>query len=161
MFKKILTAIQGFFTKEVPVVETAFNNAKGLVNVIKTFVGSATGQTLEAIIELVLPGASTAIFTALNTFFTDFGIVDKAATGLPSEIAAIGLNAVSKLTGDSKTLALSNVSAIIGNAASQGQSTLQQAIVSLPIVYNPNVLNATPTANPDPSTINVPDSPNV
>lgn len=144
LFQKIGSIISGFFSKELPVVEDAFSKASGVVNVIKTFLGSATGQTIEAIFELALPGLSTTIIAALNTFFTDFGIVQAELSKTPSQIAADGLNAISKLTGDSKTLALSNVSAIIGNAASGSQSTLQQAIVSLPIVYNPNVLNAAP-----------------
>lgn len=151
MFKKIITAISGFFSKELPVVEDAFTKAKNLVNVFKTFLGTATGQTIEAIIELALPDLGATVITALNTFFTDFGLVVAELNKTPAEIAADGLNALSKLTGDSKTLALSNVSAIIGNAASGSESTLQQAIVALPVVYNPSVLDATapaPVADP-------------
>jgi hypothetical protein len=145
MFKSIIAAISGFFTKELPVVEDAFTKAKNIVNVLKTFLGSATGQTVEAIIELALPGLGASIITELNTFFTDFGIVVAETGKAPEQIAADGLNAISKLTGDSKTLALSNVAAIIGNAGSGAESTLQQAIVALPVVYNPNVLD-TPVA---------------
>lgn len=155
MFKKIITAISGFFSKELPVVEDAFTKASGIVNVLKTFLGTATGQTIEAIIELVLPGLGVTVINALNAFFTDFGLVSAEVAKTPSEIAADGLNALSKLTGDSKTLALSNVSAIIGNAASGTESTLQQAIVALPVVYNPNVLNtpvAAPASTPNPAT---------
>jgi hypothetical protein len=146
IFQKIASAVSGFFTKEKPVVESAFSAAVGVVNIVKTFLGSATGQTIEAIIEVVAPGAGIAVITALNTFFTDFGIVTAEASKTPSQLAADGLNAISKLTGDSKTLALSNVSSIIGHAISSinaGASTLQQAIVSIPLVYNPETLGDT------------------
>src|ERR1700749_3707176 len=118
IFQKIGAAISGFFSKELPVVENAFTVAEKIVNVFKTFLGSATGQTIEAIIEALAPGASTVVFAALNTFFTDFGLVSAELSKSPSEITADGLKAAANLTGDSKTLVLSNISSIIGHAVS-------------------------------------------
>lgn len=144
LFKTIANAVTGFFQKEIPVVETAFTTAKSAVNVLKTFEGSASGQTVEAIMEALFPGAGTAIVGALHVFFTDFGLVVAETAKTPVEIAADGLNAISKLTGNSATLALSNLATVIGDAASNangGNTTIQQAIVALPIVYNPAVLN--------------------
>lgn len=148
MFKKIITAITGFFSKEIPVVEAAYDNAVKIVNVLKTLAGSATGQTIEAIIEAVAPGFSTPIIAALNVLFIDFGLVVTELNKAPADIAADGLNAIGKLTGDSKTLALSNVSAIIGNTAGGSDSTLQKAIVATPIVYNHSVLGDAVVAAP-------------
>lgn len=144
LFSNIFTSIKNFFVKEQPIVENALAVANNVVNIVKTFLGSATGQTIEAIIEALAPGVSSVVFGALNTFFTDFGLVTAEISKTPAEIAADGLNALSRLTGDSKTIALSNVSAIIGNAissANNGGSTLQQAIVAAPVVYNPAILN--------------------
>lgn len=166
IFQTIGNAIGGFFKKEVPIVENAFASTSAVVNVLKTFDGSLTGQTLEAIFEACLPGAGTAIIGALHIFFTDYGIVSTELTKTPTEVAADGINAISKMTGKSLTLGLSNLSTVIGDAASNangGNTTLQQAIVSLPLVYNPNLLNtvgvASPAITPDPSVVQLPDSP--
>lgn len=145
IFQTIGNAISNFFKKEVPVVENAFNSAKAAVNVLKTFAGSATGQTVEAIIEALFPGTGTAIIGALNVFFTDFGLVVAETNKNAADVTADGLNAIAKLSGNSQITALSNVASIIGDAASNangGNSTLQQAIVALPLVYNPTLLNS-------------------
>jgi hypothetical protein len=144
MFKKIIASISGWFTKEVPIVENAFTSANHIVNILKTLLGSASGQTIEAILDALAPGVAPAVFSALNTFFTDFGLVASETTKTPSEIAADGLTAISKLTGNSKVVALSNVASIIGHAISTGNnggSTIQQAIVAAPLVYHPNLLD--------------------
>lgn len=144
MFKKIITAITGWFSKELPIVEDAFTKAVGVVNVLKTFLGSATGQMLESILELALPGVGSIIINDLNIFFKDFGILQNIVTGTPAEIAAKGLNAIAALTGNSKITALTNIAAIIGHAASNakgGNTTIQQALISVPIVYNPDILS--------------------
>lgn len=147
MFKKIITAISGFFSKEAPVLETALTGAISFVNIVKTFMGSAMGVTLQAVADALLPGVAPAVFTALNTFFVDFGLVTKDFTGAPSEMAAAGLNAVSNLTGDSRIHALNSITSIIANKADNangGTSTPQQTLVAVPVAYNPNVLG---TAN--------------
>lgn len=159
LFASIGSFFTNFFTKAPAVVETALTSTNGIVNIIKTFLGSATGQTLEAIIEAFFPGVSSLVFTALNTFFTDYGLVSSALQGTPAEIAAAGLNAIGKLTGNSKILALSNVAAIIGHTTSTatgGNSTLQQAIAVNQVIYNPSVLtigdtSSIPVATPIPS----------
>ena len=164
-FQKIAAAISGFFTKEVPVVEDAFTKAEGFVNVVKNIEGSVPGQMVQSLVDLVFPGIGPAIFTGLNAVLNDFGIVDKAVTGIASDIAAQGLTAINKLGGDSRTLALSNVASIIGHVASTangGGSTLQQAIVSLPIVHNNNVLSTTSiSTTPEPPQAVAPAEPNV
>lgn len=144
MFKKIISAITGFFTKEKPVVEDAFTKAIGLVNVIKTFEGSVTGQTIEAILDLVFPGAAPAILTGLHNFLSDFGFLTNLPAQASSDPVANGLSFITKLQGNSKTIALSNLAAVIAHtaqAANGGDATLQQAIISAPIVYNPAVLD--------------------
>lgn len=144
IFTTIGNAISNFFKKEVPVVENAFAKATSVVNIIKTFLGSANGQTIEAIIEALLPGLGTVIIADLNIFFTDFGLVTNELTKSPPDIAADGLNALAKLTGNSKAIALQNVASIIGNSASNatgGNSTIQQASVAIPLVYNPTLLD--------------------
>lgn len=164
LFSKIGAAISGFFTKELPVVEHAFISAEKAVNVVKTFMGTATGQTLEAVIEALVPGVGTAVFAGLNVFFKDFGLVtttiDNEKNKTPAEIAADGLNAAAKLTGNSKILALSNIAAIIGHEASNaanGGSTLQQAIVALPIIHDPETLGVQPAQpNLNPGIVNAP-----
>ena len=143
LFQSIGNFFSNFFTKAVPAVEAAFTSANGIVNILKTFLGSATGQTIEAIIEAFFPGISNVVFNALNTFFTDYGLVEATLQGTPAEIAAAGLNAIAKLTGNSKVLALSNVAAIIGHTtsvATGGNSTLQQAIAINQVIHDPNVL---------------------
>jgi hypothetical protein len=144
LFSNIWNTITGFFKKEVPVVENAFSVAVKAVNIIKTLLGTATAQTIEAILEAFAPGVATAVFTALNTFFIDFGVITADVNKSAAQLSADGLNAASKLTGDSKTLILSNVATIIGHAvstANNGGSTLQQAIVAIPVVHNPTVLD--------------------
>ncbi len=148
MFKKIIAAISGFFTKEAPVLENALTQGVSFVNIIKTFTGSATGETIQVIADALLPGVAPAVFTGLNTFFADFGLVAKDLSGTPAEIATAGLNAVAGLTGKSKVYALSNIASIVSNEtdnANGGTSTPQQTIVSVPVVYNPNILG-TPVA---------------
>lgn len=147
LFQKIGQAIGSFFSKEAPVFENALTKAVSIVNIIKTLMGTATGQTVIAVFEALLPGAGAAVITALNIFFTGFGIVAKDLTGTPEDIAAAGLNAVAKLTGNSKIYALSNITSIIANEADNalgGTSTAQQAIVTVPVAYNANVLNIMP-----------------
>lgn len=149
LFSNIITAIGNFFKKEAPVFEAALSVANNYVNICKTFLGSATGQTLEAVIDALAPGVGPIVFTALNTFFTDFGLIStELTTKTPAEIAADGFNALGKLTGNSKIVALSNIAAIVGNAvntANGGTEPLQQHIVAAPVVYNPDILN-TPVA---------------
>src|ERR1700676_3441782 len=117
-FQSIGSFFSNFFTKAVPAVETAFTSTNGIINIIKTFIGSATGTTLEAIIEAFFPGVSNVVFGALNTFFADFSFVQSAipATGTPAEKAAAGLNAIAGLTGNNKVIAISNIAAVIGQA---------------------------------------------
>lgn len=149
IFQTIGNAIGNFFKKEEPILENALTQGVSLVNVLKTLLGSATGLTIQAITDALLPGIAPAIFAGLNTFFTDFGLVSKTQTGTPADIAAAGLNAASQLTGNSKIYALSNIASIIANEtdnANGGQSTPQQTIVAVPVVYNPNVLNPTAVA---------------
>jgi hypothetical protein len=145
IFQKIGAAISGFFQKEAPILETALTQGVSLINVLKTFEGSATGVTLQAITDALLPGVAPAIFAGLNTFFADFGLLATAvSTGTVADKAAAGLNAVAQLTGNSKIYALSNIASIVANEAdnaSGGTSTPQQTIVAVPVVYNPNVLN--------------------
>lgn len=143
IFSTIADKIGSFFKKEVPVVETAFTSTNGAVNILKLFLGSVTGQILQAILDALFPGIAPAIFADLNVFFTDYGLVQSEVGKSPADIAADGLNDLSKLSGNSKILALSNVAAIIAHSASSatgGGTTLQQAIVTTPIVYNPAVL---------------------
>lgn len=150
IFQSIGNFFASFVKKAAPVVEDAFTGAVKITNILKTFLDSATGQTIEAIIEALAPGVSTAVIGALNVFFTDFGLVVSEVGKDPLQIAADGLNAISKLSGDSKTTALSNVSSIIAHATSTangGTSTLQQAITVIPVVYNPAVLNDPTTAS--------------
>jgi hypothetical protein len=145
IFTTIGNAISGFFKKELPVVENAFTSATTVVNVLKSFLGSATGTTVEAIIEALLPGTGTAVIGAINTFLTDFGLVAAEVTKTPAQITADGLNAIGNLTGNSRILALSNLATVIGDAASNangGNSTLQQAIVAVPLVYKPTLLDS-------------------
>jgi hypothetical protein len=145
IFQKIGSAISGFFQKELPIVENAFASATAVVNVIKSFDGSITGQTLEAIIEALLPGTGSAVISGLHTFLRDFGLVTAETTKTPAQVAADGLNAIANLTGNSKVLALSNLATVIGDAASNangGNSTLQQAIVAVPLVYKPTLLDS-------------------
>lgn len=144
MFKKILVSIGSFFTKEAPVLETAISGAIPAVNIIKTFLGSATGQTIEAIIEALLPGTSTVVISGLNELFTSMGTITPTGTECPADLAAMGLNAVAKLTGKAKVYALSNITSIIANEADNangGTSTPQQTIVAVPVAYNPSVLD--------------------
>lgn len=146
MFKKIGAILSKFFSTEVPVLEEATTKAVSLVNVLKTFAGSATGQMVEAIIEALLPGTGMAVITGLNVFFADFGLIT-GITGTAAEQAAAGLNKVASLTGKSKVYALSNISSIIANEADNangGKSTPQQTIVATPVVYNPSVLDTGP-----------------
>lgn len=134
------TAFSNFFTKAPQEVDDAFTGADKVVNILKTISNSDSAKTIEAVVEAFAPGVSNVVFGALNTFFTDFGFVEKTATGLTSEISAKGLSVVNTLQGDSKTLALSNVSSIIGHSIAGGASTLQQAIVVNQIVHDQNVL---------------------
>jgi len=163
-FSNLGSTISGWFSKAVPEVETAFTSAEKIVNVLKTFLGSATGQTIEAIIEAFFPGASTAVFAALNTWFNDFGLVTSASTGNAAQDAAIGLNKVATLTGNSKIIALTNLATIVGDAISNstgGNTTIQEANVALQLIHNPNLLSgetvpvtsAAPAPAPDPSTV--------
>jgi hypothetical protein len=145
LFQTIGNAIANFFKKEVPVLENALTGANNFVNVVKTFMGSTTGETLQALADALLPGVAPLVFAGLNTFFTDFGLVVAELNKTPAQIAADGFNALGKLTGDSKTLALSNVAAIIGNAANGGTATLQQHIVTAPLTYNSALLDTTPS----------------
>lgn len=147
IFSNIFAAIGNFFKKEAPVFENALSIANNYVNIAKTFLGSATGQTLEAVIDALAPGVGPLVFAGLNTFFTDFGLIDTELNGskTPPEIAADGFNALAKLTGNSKILALSNVASVIGNVvnvANGGTEPLQQHIVAAPVVYDPAILNA-------------------
>lgn len=140
----IFTTIGNFFKKEVPVVESAFASATSLVNVFKAFMGSATGQTVTAIVEALLPGVGTVVIADINAFFIGFGLVTNELSKAPADIAADGLNAIGQLTGNNKIIALSNLASVVGHSASNangGNSTIQQAIVALPLVYNPNALN--------------------
>lgn len=162
IFTTIGTAIKNFFSKEVPVVENAFTSATSAVNVLKTFVGSATGQTVEAIIEALFPGIGATVIAELNTFFKDFGIVTAEPSKTPPQIAADGLNAIATLTGKSQILALSNIATVIGDAASNangGNSTLQQAIVAVPLVYKPTLLDSIGSAVSQLASAVAPDSP--
>jgi hypothetical protein len=145
-FQSIGSFFSNFFTKAVPAVENAFTSTNGIVNIIKSFLGSATAQTLEVIIETFFPGVSNVVFGALNTFFADFTIVQSSipANGTPAEKAAAGLNAIANLTGNSKIIAWSNVASIMGHTistATGGNSTLQQAIAVNQVIHNPNVLS--------------------
>lgn len=144
LFNNIWSAIKGFFQKEVPVLEDALSKSNGIVNIIKSFLGSHTGQTIITILEAFIPGPVTAILTALNTFFTDFGLVTTEASKPLEQMVADGLNALSKLSGDNKAIALSNIAAIIGNAidtVNGGTSTIQQHLIANVVVHNPDVLN--------------------
>jgi len=146
LFQSIGGFFSNFFKNAVPAVENAFTQTNSIVNILKTVLGSATAQTVEAIIEAFFPGVSNAVFGALNTFFTDYGLVSSALQGTPAEIAANGLNAIAKLTGNSKVLALSNIAAIIGHTTSTatgGNSTLQQAIAVNQVIHDPSVLSVT------------------
>ena len=144
-FKSILSSVGGFFTnfftKAPQVVDDAFTAADKVVNILKTLETSVTAQTIEAVVEGFAPGLSNTVFGALNTFFTDFGFVEKGVEGAVSAVSAIGLAAVNKLTGDSKTLALGNVASIVGHAISGGNSTLQQAMAVNQVVHDPTVLS--------------------
>lgn len=147
IFQNIFSAIGNFFKKELPVFESALGVANNYINIVKTFLGSATGQTLQAIIDALAPGVGPIVFTALNEFFVAFGLVNSELNGSKSaaEIAADGFNALAKLTGNSKILALSNAAAVLGhaiNTANGGTEPLQQHIVVSPVVYNPSVLDA-------------------
>lgn len=169
IFSTIANAIGGFFKKEVPVVVQAFTSSSAIINIVKTFLGTASGQTLEAIFEALLPGTGAAIIAALNEFFVGYGLVSAELTKAPADIAADGFNAIAKLTGNNKILALSNAASIIAHASSNangGGSTLQQAIVALPLVYNPNILNNVGSAVStstvaDTTVVQLPDSPSV
>jgi len=143
IFKKAETAVAGWFQKATPVVENAFTGANGIVNILKSFLGSATGQTLEAVVETLAPGISTVIFNALNTFFADWGLIQPDPTKTLAQQAAEGLNKAAQLTGNSKIIALSNVAAIISHAidtANGGTTTIQQALVANHFVYNSAVM---------------------
>lgn len=145
-FSNLISKIGGWFSNAEQSVEQAFTKAESVVNIIKTFMGSVTGQTLIAILEAFLPGAATTVINLLNEFFKDFGLVEAESTKPVEEIAADGLNAVAKMTGNSKIVALSNIASIIGHAFSSvngGNSTLQEAIVALPIVHNPDLTTTT------------------
>lgn len=151
IFQKIGAAIIAFFSKEAPVLENALTQGVSFINVVKTFEGSATGQTLQAIADALLPGVAPAVFAALNTFFIDFGLVSKDLIGTPADIAAAGLKSAAILTGNSKIYALSNIASIVANEtdnANGGTSTPQQTIIGVPVVYNPNVLETAPAVNP-------------
>lgn len=145
IFTNIIQSIGNFFKKEAPIFEHALSVANNYVNIAKTFLGSATGQTLEAVIDALAPGVGPVVFTALNEFFVAFGLINtELTTKSPAEIAADGFNALGKLTGNSKILALSNVASVIGNAvnvANGGTEPIQQHIVVSPVVYNPSVLS--------------------
>lgn len=148
-FSNIASKIGSWFSTAKTEVEDAFTKANGFVNIVKTFLGSVTGQTLIAILEAFIPGVATTVINDLNIFFKDFGLVQAEVNKPIEEIAADGFNAIPKLTGNSKTVALSNVASIVGHAMSThlgGNSTLQQAIVAAPVVYNPDVLSAAPVA---------------
>lgn len=151
-FKSILqsigNAVSSFFTKDIPAVENALTSANGFLNIVKTFLGSATGETLQAILDALAPGVAPAVFTALNTFLTDFGLIISDVNKTAAQLSADGLNAISKLTGDSKTLALSNAASVIGNAMNGGAATLQQHIVANQLIYNPNVLDVATSPAP-------------
>lgn len=152
IFSTIANAVSGFFKKEAPVVEHAFSSASSIVNILKTILTSPTAQTIEAVIEAFAPGVSNVVIGALNEFFTAFGLVSAEASKPASQIAADGLKAISGLGGISKVVALSNVASVIGHAistANNGGTTIQQAIVAAPLVYDPNVLNYS-TINPIP-----------
>jgi hypothetical protein len=155
-FQKIGNAIGNFFSKEAPVFENALTAGVNFTNIIKSFEGSIPGQALQAIADALLPGVAPAVFTGLNVFLTDFGLVAKDLTGTPADIAAAGLGAAAQLTGNSKIYALSNIASIVANEtdkANGGTSTPQQAIVTIPVVHNPNVLTtpvvSAPTASTD------------
>lgn len=148
-FSNIISKITGWFSTAETAVEDAFTKAESVVNILKTFVGSVTGQTIIAIMEAFLPGAATTVINLLNEFFKDFGLVEAESTKPMEQIAADGFNAVSKLTGNSKIVALSNIASIIGHGFSSvngGNSTLQEAIVALPIMHKPNLIDL--KANP-------------
>lgn len=145
-FSNIISKITGWFSTAESAVADAFTKAESVVNILKTFMGSVTGQTLIAILEAFLPGAATTVINLLNSFFKDFGLVEAESTKPAEEIAADGLNSLATLTGNSKIIALSNVASIIGHAFSSvngGGSTLQEAIVALPIVHNPDLTSST------------------
>lgn len=154
IFSSIASKVAGWFTSAPQEAETAFTKAEGFVNVIKNIEGSIPGQLVQSLVDLVFPGVGPAIFTGLNTVLNDFGIVGTAVTGAASDIAATGLTAINALQGNSKTLALSNVASIIGHVASTstgGGTTLQQAIVALPIIHNPDTLGTVTPIAPTPN----------
>lgn len=147
LFQNIFSAIGNFFKKEAPIFENALSMANNYVNIAKSFLGSATGQTLQAVADALLPGVAPAAFAALNIFFTDFGFINAELNGTktPAEIAADGFNALGKLTGNSKIIALGNVAAVLGhavNTANGGTEPIQQHVIAAPVVYNPAILNA-------------------
>lgn len=161
IFSTIANAVSGFFKKEAPVVEHAFSSASSIVNILKTILASPEAATVEAVIEAFAPGVSNVVIGALNEFFTAFGLIGEYGSLTPSQIAAMGLKSISGLTGNSKIVALSNVASVIGHAistANNGGTTIQQALVSLPLVYNPNVLNYA-NVNPAPVPAQSPISP--
>lgn len=145
IFKSIWSAVTGFFAKELPLVEKAFTDTKTIVNVAKSFFGSATGQAIEGIIEALSPGLCPAIIAGLNDFFLAFGIVAAEADKSPAQVVADGLNAVSKLTDNNKAIALTNISAVVSHAIASGNGSggisIQKALVAMPLVYNPGLLD--------------------
>jgi len=143
-FTNIGTKVSNWFQKEQPVVQKAYSDANNVVNIVKSLLGSATGQTVQLIIEALAPGASVPVFTALNTFFNAWGIVSAEANKPAAEIAAEGFNKIASMTGDNKTVTLHSVTAVLGHALQShggGDATLQQALTAIGLVHNPNILD--------------------
>lgn len=147
----IWNSIESWFKKEKPIIDDAFSKANLVVNILKTFIASPSGQTIISIISAFVPAAAVVnVVNSIATYLTDFGHV-VAEEGKPlEEIVADGVAAInSKLSGSSKALALSNLAALIGKLISDangGTATIQQAIVTTPVVYNPATLT---DAEPD------------
>lgn len=145
IWNTIKTDVGNFFAKEKPVLDDAFAKANNIVNILKAIIGSGTGQTVITILEMVLPAPAVVIVKGvIVTFLTDFGLATAEESKPVEEIILDGFSAIAKLTGSSKVVALSGVVAIVAHAidgANGGTTTIQQAIVAAPIVYDPSILS--------------------
>jgi hypothetical protein len=96
-FKRIGDFVSNLFSTTVKDVEIYAVQANNLLNGIKAAVDSPTGQTIEGIIDTIIPGAATVFKTWLPDLFIAAGWVQAEFSKSQSQIVADGFNYLSNV----------------------------------------------------------------
>lgn len=143
--------VKAWFMKEKPVIDAAFIKANNVVNILKAIGGSDAGKAVIAVFSAFLPADVVAKATqAVGELFVGFGWAQAEEGKSWEQIIVDGFTAVAKMTGNAKAIALAGVAAHIATIISEltgGDATIQQAIVSVPLVYDKTILSTPAVAD--------------